>query len=87
MREAFESLVPKGYIVGLGRDYPHPKLSHLYKGDLENPELPMCRHGWNRDGGTAYSIWRGNYGRQGVCKVCLARAKKGLEGVPANDDK
>lgn len=80
-REA-ESLlgVPEGYITGLGRDYPHPRLSHLYKGDFSDPGLPMCRNGWNR-GEYGYSIWRGNIGVGGICKTCLKRAKNGMEGV------
>lgn len=73
--------VPDGYIAGLGRDVPHPPISHLYEGPFSDPGRPMCRHGWNRDKGTAYSIWRGNVGEQGICKVCLRRARKGLAGV------
>lgn len=77
--------IPAGYILGLGRDYPHPKLAHLYKGDFSDPGLPMCRRGWNRDDGESYSIWRGNMGKNGICKVCLRRARAGLQGVPAHN--
>ena len=73
--------VPDGYILGLGRDYPHPKIAHLYKGDFSSPGLPMCKRGWNR--GDGYSIWRGNIGERGICLICLRRAKKGLDGIPA----
>ena len=73
--------IPDGYILGLGRDYPHPKISHLYKGDFSDPGLPMCRKGWNRDNGESYSIWRGNMGKRGVCKTCLKRARAGLDGI------
>lgn len=75
--------VPEGYIIGLGRDNPPPKVAHLYKGEFDDPGLPMCRYGWNRDDGRSYSIWRGNFGERGVCKICLRRAKKGLDGVEA----
>lgn len=70
----------EGYVHGLGRDIPAPRRSHLYKGDFSDPGLPMCRYGWNRkeDG---YSIWRGNVGEDGVCKICWKRAMKGLDGV------
>ncbi len=74
-------MIPDGYIAGLGRDYPHPNLAHLYKGTFADPGLPMCRRGWNRDGGQAYSIWRGNLGEGGVCRICLRRALEGKEGV------
>lgn len=37
--------------TGLGRDYPHPDHAHLYHGDFSDPGLPMCRYGWNREGG------------------------------------
>ena len=73
--------IPDGYILGLGRDNPHPKLAHLYEGDFGYPMNPMCRFGWNRDDGEAYSIWRDNLGENGVCAVCLRRAQKGLPGV------
>jgi hypothetical protein len=75
--------IPDGYILGLGRDYPHPRTAHLYKGDFSDPGLPMCRKGWNRNDGQGYSIWRGNMGRDGVCKICLRRARAGLDGVEA----
>ena len=75
-------MIPEGYISGLGRDVPHPKLAHLYEGTFGDPLWPMCARGWNRDGGTTYSIWRNNEGGQGICKVCMRRAMKGLHGVP-----
>jgi hypothetical protein len=73
--------IPEGYILGLGRDYPHPPISHLYEGTFSEPGYPMCRHGWNRDNGQTASIWRGNMGKYGVCEICLRRARKGLKGV------
>lgn len=75
--------VPDGYIPGLGRDVPHPRLSHLYAGTLHEPGNPMCARGWNRDDGQSYSIWRNNVGHGGICKTCLRRAQKGLGGVSA----
>jgi hypothetical protein len=75
--------IPEGYITGLGRDYPHPKIAHLYKGDFAEPGNPMCASGWNRDGGESYSIWRGNQGVDGICKVCLRRAREGRAPVEA----
>ena len=77
------SSIPDGYILGLGRDVPHPPISHLYQGTLNDPGKPMCKRGWNRDDGESYSIWRGNMGRLGVCEICLRRARKGLDGVEA----
>lgn len=73
--------VPRGYITGLGRDNPHPRIAHLYEGPFHEPGNPMCRHGWNRDDGQSYSIWRNNVGRAGICKTCLKRARAGLRGV------
>lgn len=74
----------KRYRPGLGRDTPYPKRSHLYEmGENEMDfQNPMCRWGWNRDYGEAYSIWRGNVGEWGTCKICIRRAEKGLPGVP-----
>jgi len=75
--------VPDGYITGLGRDYPHPRTAHLYKGTFSDPGDPMCARGWNRDGGTSYSIWRNNVGDGGICKICIRRANEGREPIPA----
>jgi hypothetical protein len=71
--------IPDGYIPGLGRDVPHPRISHLYEGTFHDPGNPMCKRGWNREDG--YSIWRGNIGKGGICKTCMKRAKLGLQGV------
>lgn len=79
--EAAARATPKGFVIGLGRDYPYPKIAHLYKGDFASPGLPMCRYGWNRDNGQSYSIWRNNPGTADICKTCLKRAKQGLSGV------
>lgn len=79
--------IPDGYITGLGRDYPHPKICHLYKGDYSDPGKPMCLNGWNRDNHESYSIWRNNMGERGVCAVCLRRARKGLDGVDPRSEK
>lgn len=73
------------YVIGLSREYPHPPRSHLYDGTHDNPGNPMCRFGWNRLDGAAYSIWRGNVGHKGICKHCLNRANKGLDGVDARE--
>lgn len=76
--------IPEGYITGLSRVAADPQVAHLYKGTFGDPGLPMCSRGWTR--GTSYSIWRGNEGPKGVCKVCLRRARAGLDGVPARKD-
>jgi hypothetical protein len=68
------------YIRGLGRDYPVPKRSHLYFGNFDYVGDPLCCYGWNRaddeGDGSGYSIWRGNTGKLGICKICLRRAKR-----------
>jgi len=71
------------YRPGLGRDYPHPKRAHLYTigKDIMDFRLPMCRWGWNRDNGQAFSIWRGNVGNKGICKICQKRADQNKPGV------
>jgi hypothetical protein len=72
----------KEYITGLNRE-PHADRrfkSHLYRGTFGDPGMPMCWRGWNRDGGTAYSIWRNNVGL-GVCQDCKRRAYAGLPPV------
>jgi len=75
-----EVLASNGFITGADRSPESDRKStHLYKGTFDEPGLPMCHKGWNRNEG--YSIWRGNISKKGICKTCLARANKGLDGV------
>lgn len=74
--------IPDGYIAGLGRDTPHPPISHLYRGTMDNPGWPMCHNGWNRDKGQSYSIWRNQIGEKGICKTCLNRIRIGRQPIP-----
>ena len=79
----------RGYVVGLVRD-PMPwnrKVAHLYKGTFQDPGMPMCARGWNRDDGTGYSIWRNQVGDAGICQVCQRRASEGRDPVPPKDEK
>lgn len=70
----------KEYVIGMSRKGNGDKVvSHLYKGDFEDPGLPMCRMGWND--GDSYSIFRNNTSAKGICKVCMKRAEAGLEGI------
>lgn len=55
-----------GYLPGLGRNFPHPEKSHLYKGPFNDPFKPMCKRAWNRDDGKGFSIWRNNIGKEGI---------------------
>lgn len=70
-----------GYIEGMDRgDAGERRVSHLYKGDFNDPGLPMCQRGWNR-GEDGYSIFRGVQSPKGTCAICLRRAIGGNEGV------
>lgn len=76
-------MIPEGYIVGQDRSDPFGvRVSHIYKGNFDDPGDPMCKRGWNR-GEDGYSIWRGCSGKAGICKVCQRRANTGLQPVPA----
>jgi hypothetical protein len=76
--------IPKGYIAGLGRDEPKPRVAHLYNGTFSDPGPAMCKKGYNRPDG--YSIWRGNFGKQGVCAKCLSRVARSCQPIPWPDD-
>ena len=80
--------IPVGYITGLSREpEAHNRLvAHLYRGTFDNPGAPMCKRGWNRDNGAAYSIWRNNVGIKGICKVCMRRAFLGLHPKGETDE-
>lgn len=81
-------MIPDGYITGQDRNDSEGKLvTHLYKGAFREPGLPMCVRGWNRSDGDRYSIWRGNVSNAGLCKVCLRRAMKGLDGIESRQRK
>jgi hypothetical protein len=67
----------RGYITGLGRDYPRPKKAHLYRGTFSEPIEPLCKRGWNR-GEREFSIWRNNIGSEGICRHCIRKARKEL---------
>lgn len=75
--------IPEGYIPGADRASNSTLKTHLYKGTFDNPGLPMCKNGWNRDSGRAYSIWRNNIGPNFLCWTCVKRARAGKGGKKA----
>lgn len=75
-----------GYILGQDRN-DSDVVTHIYKGNFNDPGLPMCVRGWNRESGERYSIFRGNVGDVGVCKICKRRMLAGKEGVPSRKRK
>lgn len=79
-------ILPEGYILGQDRNDMN-LVTHIYKGDFNNPGLPMCVRGWNRSDGSGYSIFRGNVGNVGICRICTRRMLEGKEGVPSRKRK
>ena len=79
--EAKTEMIIDGYIEGMDRGgNGDKKVSHLYKGDFNDPGLPMCKRGWNR-GEDGYSIFRANSSPAGTCQICLSRALANRDGV------
>jgi hypothetical protein len=71
------------YIPGLDRN-DQRLVAHLYAcppARPHDPFAPMCARGWNRSDGKGFSIFRGNIGDAGVCRVCRRRADAGLPPV------
>lgn len=66
-----------GYLIGLERTpgSEYNKVSHIYKGEFNNIEKPMCKRGYNRADG--FSIWRNNLGKW-ICRTCLKNTLKDL---------
>jgi len=73
-------IIPEGYITGLHR-IGDPRIAHIYEGTFSRPGLPMCRRGWTRPEEGSYSIWRNNEGPEGICGVCLRRAREGRRPI------
>ncbi len=75
-----------GVFRGEGGEY---MVTHLYAGTFDEPGALFCSSGWQRkyfdkDGNLIdweYSIFRNNYSKAGICKVCLKRATAGLPPV------
>lgn len=77
-------MIPAGYIPGMGRNPGEEWLmTHLYKGDYNDLEGPMCLYGWNRSDGDRFSILRNNTSNRGICSICMRRAKLGLPVFPS----
>lgn len=74
-----------GYRSGQDRNEQRA-LSHTYAMMDDGGLWPMCKYGWNRSGGEAYSIFRGTPGTEGSCILCYrnVRAKKEpmMDGAP-----
>lgn len=72
--------VVEGYRSGSDRNEEHA-LTHTYAMISDGGLLPMCGYGWNRSGGTRYSIFRGSPGALGDCKLCLNNIAAGKPPV------
>ena len=67
-----------GYIIGLNRSIDDEYValryvSHIYRGDFDEPEVAMCPKGMDKDG--SFSIWRNNLGTH-ICKTCIKNTLK-----------
>lgn len=72
------------FVEGMGRNEGEEKqCSHLYAYFDDNSYLPMCRKGWNRSDGEAFSIFRGHVGARGICKTCQKNKDAENPGVEA----
>lgn len=76
----------EGYVLGQDRNDMNV-VTHIYKGDFNDPGLPMCARGWNRANGKEYSIFRGNVGNVDVCRVCIRRMCAGKPGIKSRKRK
>ena len=75
-------ILPEGYILGQDRNDMN-LVTHIYKGNFNDPGLPMCVRGWNRSSGEGYSIFRGTVGD--VCRICVKRTLDGKNGIPSRE--
>lgn len=72
----------RAYVEAIGRNRGEElQHSHLYAVMDDGDYLPMCRYGWNRSDGAAFSIFRGWSGARGLCRVCQRRSAAGLPPV------
>lgn len=75
-----DSDVVIGYRSGSDRNEPNA-LDHTYAMMADGELWPMCGYGWNRSGGTAFSIFRGSPGTEGDCKLCRKNVAAGKPPV------
>jgi hypothetical protein len=71
------------FVVGQDRNEP-TWVAHIYEHLPGGGYRPMCRRGWNRDGGYGISIFRG-HSPNGVCKVCQRNQAAGKPAMLARD--
>lgn len=73
------------YRSGQCRNDPNA-LSHTYAMMSDGELWPMCGYGWNRSGGTRFSIFRGSPGSEGDCRLCRKNVLAGkppvIDGFP-----
>lgn len=78
------------YVTGVFRgDNGQNMVTHLYKGNMEDPGFPMCSRGWQRKWydkngkieDYEYSIFRNNISNLGICQICIKRAILGLKPI------
>lgn len=69
-----------GYSTGVDRSLRGQQgllRSHIYKGEYDNLEKPMCNRGYRDKKNKSFSIWRNNFG-SGICRNCLKNTLKVL---------
>jgi len=80
-----EQMIITKYVEAIGRNPGEERQhSHLYAVDENGDYWPMCKYGWNRSDGEAFSIFRGHRGERGLCKTCEKRAEANLPPVTEN---
>lgn len=76
----------RNYVVGQCRNQ-NDVVAHIYEGMFNDLIGPLCARGWNRANGFGFSIFRGNVGERGICRVCERRRDKGLGAVKPRERK
>lgn len=69
-----------GYITGMDRsvDWTESLVAHIYRGEFDAPTEGLCAYSMDEDG--YFSIFRNNIGRKGVCRICLKKLMKEING-------
>lgn len=81
MSDTDQEIHPSIKFTRVGTDRNDSNATEHTYAETDDGIFPMCRYGWNRSNGRAFSIFRGPPGSQGSCRLCAKRLNSGKPPV------